>query len=233
MDYTLVPTPAPTLARWRSLYRKFPGQSVLRALEYEAIEAMTIDGDVLDYGGGQNARYLDLLPDAASIRSVNIDPEIAPTHVVEPGQPLPFAEGTFDHVICFNTLEHIYDSYASCEEIFRVLKPGGKAIITVPFIFRIHGHPDDFTRATPSWWQETCRRIGFTRLDLQPLTWGRYTTARTVLGARGLFPRLWFHREHFRDWLYAKLAVRNDTYGGKRGRRICDVAPGWLLIVTK
>ena len=233
MKYTFSPPPTPTLRRWCNLYRNFPGQSVLRVLEYEAVSQLDITGNVLDYGGGQKAKYLNLLANADDIKSANIDPDIEPTHIVEPGQPLPFPDNSFDHIACFNTLEHIYDAYGSVEEIQRVLKPGGRAIITVPFIFRIHGHPDDYSRCTPSWWQETCRRIGFSALVLQPLIWGRYTTAGSILGFRGLFPRLQFHVQHLKDWIYAKIAVRSPEYGGKRGQRICNVAPGWLLMVTK
>lgn len=233
MQYIYTPPPKPTLSRWRELYRKNPGLSALRVLEYEAIEQLKITGEVLDYGGGQNAMYLKLLPDANSISSANIDPKIEPTHLVQPGAPLPFNDNSFDHVICFNTLEHIYDAFDSVKEIQRVLKPGGQAIITVPFIFRIHGHPDDFSRHTPSWWQETCERTGFSTLELQPLTWGRYTSAGAILGHRGIFPRLQFHLQHLKDWIYASVAFRGPRYDGKRGQRVCNVSPGWLMKATK
>ena len=233
MDYTFTPPPTPTFARWRALYQDHPGLSCLRVLEYEAVGKLEITGHVLDYGGGQNAPYTGLLTQAADVKSANIDPGIAPTHIVEPGDPLPFDEGAFDNVVCFNTLEHIYDPRASIAEIHRVLKPGGRAIITVPWIFRIHGHPDDYTRATPSWWQETCRQVGFSALDLQPLIWGRYTSAGAILGHRGLWPRGQFHYQHLKDWLYAKISIRQPTYAGKRGERVCAVASGWCMVATK
>ena len=47
-------------------------------------------------------------------------------------------------------------------------------------MFRIHGHPDDYFRATPSWWRETFDRTGFARLDLMPLVWGRGATRAVV-----------------------------------------------------
>jgi len=233
MDYTFTPPPTPSFARWRALYKAHPGLSCLRVLEYEAVGNLAITGDVLDYGGGKAAPYTELLPEASSVLSANIDPGIEPTHLVEPGDPLPFDDSQFDHVVCFNTLEHIYDPYTSMEEIFRVLKPGGRAIITVPWIFRIHGHPDDYTRATPSWWQETVRRVGFSALELQPLVWGRHTSAGAILGYRGLWPRGQFHFQHFKDWLYAKIAIRKPTYAGKQGLRICAVASGWCMTATK
>lgn len=233
MEYRLVPPPTPTLRRWRDLYSDHPGKSVLRVLEYEAVSKIDISGDVLDYGGGRNAKYLKYLSGADSLKSANIDPGIDPTHLVEPGDPLPFDDNSFDTIVCFNTLEHIYDAYASIEEIYRVLKPGGKAVVTVPFIFRIHGHPDDYSRFTPSWWKETYTRVGFSKTSLQPLIWGRYTTAGSIMGFRGLFPRVKFHFAHFKDWLYAKISVRKSHYEGPRGQRICDVALGWMMVVEK
>lgn len=44
----------------------------------------------------------------------------------------PFADGTFDAVICSEVLEHLDDYRAALAEIGRVLKPGGAFVATVP-----------------------------------------------------------------------------------------------------
>lgn len=46
---------------------------------------------------------------------------------------LPFAENTYDMIICNHVLEHIPDDTAAMNEIYRVLKPGGQAILQVPY----------------------------------------------------------------------------------------------------
>jgi 2-polyprenyl-3-methyl-5-hydroxy-6-metoxy-1,4-benzoquinol methylase len=46
--------------------------------------------------------------------------------------PLPFQDEQFDVVICMDVLEHVEKPFAAVREIFRVLKPGGNAIIHVP-----------------------------------------------------------------------------------------------------
>jgi SAM-dependent methyltransferase len=43
-----------------------------------------------------------------------------------------FRDKMFDVVICNHVLEHISDDYLAMKEIFRVLKPGGMAILQVP-----------------------------------------------------------------------------------------------------
>ncbi len=233
MDYTFSPPRLPSLARWINLYKSYPGSSVLRALEYEQLNAMTIKGKVLDVGGGKNARYAKFLTDADTVESVNIDPEIAPTYLLEPGQPFPIEDNTFDNAVCMNTLEHIYDAKFVINETYRVLKPGGTAVITIPFLFRLHGHPDDFFRGTPSWWEESIKQAGFSKMELTPLVWGRYTTGRSITGYRGPFTRFRFHLTHLKDLIYAKLSFRGTHYDGKRGGRITGVSSGWFITATR
>lgn len=46
---------------------------------------------------------------------------------------IPFAENTFDVVLCNHVLEHVQNDIVAMSEIRRVLKPGGWAIMQVPF----------------------------------------------------------------------------------------------------
>jgi ubiquinone/menaquinone biosynthesis C-methylase UbiE len=45
---------------------------------------------------------------------------------------LPFADGSFDRVICSEVLEHIPDDLSAMRELSRVLRPGGTMAVTVP-----------------------------------------------------------------------------------------------------
>lgn len=54
-------------------------------------------------------------------------------------QNLPFTNSEYDIVICNHVLEHVADDKKAISEIYRVIKPGGFAILQVPV---------DFSRAT-------------------------------------------------------------------------------------
>ena len=42
------------------------------------------------------------------------------------------ADNSFDLIYCSHVLEHVHDDHAAMREMFRVLKPGGRALIMVP-----------------------------------------------------------------------------------------------------
>lgn len=52
--------------------------------------------------------------------------------VVADAQHLPFRNGTFDKVICTETLEHVPDDRLAIRELHRVLRAGGDIAISVP-----------------------------------------------------------------------------------------------------
>ena len=45
---------------------------------------------------------------------------------------LPFEDNTYDFILCNHVLEHIQNDLKAMEELYRVLKPGGTAILQVP-----------------------------------------------------------------------------------------------------
>lgn len=231
MQYTFVEPPLPSFSRFRNIYAGQGSISCLRALEYEKLFTVPIHGRVLDVGGGEFARYRTRLPKGIVYESVNIDPHIKPTYVVGIDEPFPVPDDTYDTCLCMNTLEHVYDARFLVREMLRVLKPGGVVYITVPFIFRVHGHPDDFFRGTASWWRETLSQEGYASAAVEPLVWGRLTTADSIRGSTGLLPGVRRTMAHVADILYAKVACASETkrYSGKRGRRICDVALGYFI----
>ena len=234
MEFRLVDPDLPTVSRWLSLNSRYGRQSTLRMLQYEHLEKQSVEGKVLDFGGGNKSKYRDLLPNDIDYSSVNIDPNIEPTWLIEPGAKIPAKANSFDVCVCLNTLEHICDPLFVLGEIHRTLKPGGVVHIAVPWMFRIHGHPDDYNRLTPSWWRQAMEETGFSETSVTPLVWGRYSTAAGITGYKGLV-RLQRTLTHMKDVLYASFAFRNadGVYCGKRGQRICNVALGHFITARK
>ncbi|MEE8167144.1 MAG: class I SAM-dependent methyltransferase [Myxococcota bacterium] len=45
---------------------------------------------------------------------------------------LPFADGSFDRIICSEVMEHVHDYHAALLELARVARPGAKIAVTIP-----------------------------------------------------------------------------------------------------
>jgi len=107
----------------------------------------TLTGRVLDLGCGSQP-YRALLPQTASYVGADVEERDGVDARLIPGEPLPFANASFDGIVCTQVLEHVEDLTQILDEITRVLKPGGMLVASVPFIFQIHGAPHDYRRFT-------------------------------------------------------------------------------------
>ena len=58
-----------------------------------------------------------------------------------------FPENNFDYILCIHVLEHIIDDIAALKELYRVLKPGGTAYLSVPL--RGQNTYEDYSCFTP------------------------------------------------------------------------------------
>jgi SAM-dependent methyltransferase len=64
------------------------------------------------------------------------------------GKTLPFPDNHFDSIFSSEVFEHIFNLPEILQELKRVLKPGGKILITCPFSFGEHEVPSDYARYT-------------------------------------------------------------------------------------
>jgi len=119
-------------------------------------------GRILDYGAGNSpcrelfecGEYLkaDVEQNAAGDIDTLLDPDSPVT---------PFPDEHFDLVLCLDVLEHVPDSAAIVTEIFRVLRPGGRVLISTPFMYREHEYPFDRRRYTSVGIREELLSTGF------------------------------------------------------------------------
>ena len=228
MKYQFTYPLLPSYRRMSVLYRAWPDQSLTRQLMNEKLQSIHLYGRCLDFGGGDNARYRTLLPGTIELYSLNIDAKFNPTHLIKPGEQFPFDKNYFDNIISMNTLEHIYDEKFVIEQMHHVLKPRGVLHIAVPFLYRIHGAPDDYSRHTPSWWRKTLHGAGFASVEVEALSWGRHSTVATFRRNSTLrFSMLM-------DIMRARKRCGNSArYFGKEGDRVCALALGWYITAIK
>jgi SAM-dependent methyltransferase len=124
----------------------------------------------------------------------------ADLRLVEPGGSLPLEHASVDLVWCSEVLEHVADTAHTLLEARRVLRPGGRLLVTVPFhgrakaaaiaLVRFDAHFDPFgdhlrfyTRTSLA---TTLERSGYADVRVRP--WGGPPLLRRGLMARAIRP---------------------------------------------
>jgi len=117
------------------------------------VASLPADGVVLNIGSGESAYGPDVV-------NMDIGP-FANVDLVGVAERLPVADASCEGAILMAVLEHVRDADLTLTEARRILKPGGKLFVDVPFIQGFHASPHDYRRYTEPGLREAVERLGF------------------------------------------------------------------------
>ena len=89
----------------------------------------------LDVGCEEGVQTRWLEGKGYSVTGIDVKKIYEKALVVDVNHPLPFPDGSFDLLWCSEVIEHLQDPSRTVGEFRRVLKPGGKMILTTPNSF--------------------------------------------------------------------------------------------------
>jgi SAM-dependent methyltransferase len=119
------------------------------ALMQRAGESASGPGLLLDIAPQDHRGARPFFPDEVEIETLDIDPDSGATYIADitrRNDSIP--SDRFDYVVCTEVLEHTLQPFAAAAELHRILRPGGRLFLSVPFNFRIHGPLPDCWRFT-------------------------------------------------------------------------------------
>jgi SAM-dependent methyltransferase len=149
-----------------------------------------------------------------------------PLCVVAAAAALPFKNGSFRFALCSEVLEHVEDDAGAAAELSRVLVPGGRAVVTVPYtglgftsflellrIKTVHDFPGPECHVRPGYDEESLRRAVSAhglRVERYAYYLRFFTRVTTDLVSIGhlLYQRL-VHRR--RSWTWADAVAAEQT----------------------
>lgn len=190
------------------------------------VKAHATDAFTLDLGCGKS-------PYAASFPN-RVGFDLAPSssvHVLGTALSLPFRAATFNRVLCTEVLEHVTEPHLLVAEIARVLKVGGKAIVTTRFCHPLHLEPHDYFRFTRYGLEYLFRDYSIEMVleDCPPAgTAGIFiddhvTRSRQPWLVSRSWRLLW---KAYRLWHRRRIAVKPHSVRS-------DIPSGYLLVATK
>ncbi len=138
---------------------------------YQHVQQLSpyISGKTLDVGCGQKP-YRSIFKNATEYIGMDIeqsghDHSNEDIDVFYDGKTFPFGNETFDSIVCNEVLEHVFNPSEFLSEMHRVLKKGGKVLLTVPFVWDEHEQPYDYARYSSFGLKYLVESNGFTVLD--------------------------------------------------------------------
>lgn len=123
-------------------------------------------GTVVDVGCGSSPYRRSLV--GCRYIGLDMDARVGPEAIADAHQ-LPLRDAVADVVLMSELLEHLACPQLALAEAARALRPGGILIVTVPFLYRVHGAPEDYWRWTPKGLERLLAHTpGLRLLSLQP-----------------------------------------------------------------
>jgi SAM-dependent methyltransferase len=134
-----------------------------RAAAYAAtVRAGAVHLELGTWSAFPDERVRELADSDGLAEFIRLDADPAhPIDVVADATALPFCSDVVDRVASNSVLEHIAYPHEVLAEGHRVLRPGGVMVHVMPFVWWLHGYPDDYVRLTPPFFERVCREIGF------------------------------------------------------------------------
>lgn len=195
-------------------------------------------GLILDVGCGIKPYETILCPFGSEY--VGIDYEVTATPAGRPWSradvygdchDMPFEAAAFDTVVCTQVLEHVKEPRQLLGEMFRVLRPGGVMILSVPMTWPDHEEPYDFYRYTRYGVEYLVKGVGFEIVELHQRGNLPITLVQLLLdvlfarGRQGLGGRI---ASNMLSLALNSIAMLGCSAGGSS--RICL---GWTVVAVK
>ncbi|MEK7578835.1 MAG: methyltransferase domain-containing protein [Patescibacteria group bacterium] len=193
-----------------------------------------IKGIVLDAGSGAGERYKFFFK---FNKYVTLDTDSSHgADIVGSVENIPTESGGFDSLISTQVLEHVKNPQKAAEEFYRVLKPGGYCLVTVPQLNELHEEPYDYFRFTKYGLEEIFSHAGFKIILIERR--GGFWSANMQIRIRYTIDLFRLQKIRFLRWIFqpfillgGMLAILFDFFDKSHANQ--KHAIGWLIIAQK
>ena len=167
----------------------FSNNSILRVLQKNEFKKYKLSGKCLEFGANHKIRRNFLYKDSKEYKVFysNIDNKNKSFIKIDLIKKLVHKK-KYKNIIIFNVLEHLSEVNIALKNLNLLLDSKGKILGSTPFLYRVHGAPNDYNRFTKSYLQKILKEKKFTNIKINEIGLGPFLASFSLL--RGFFKYL-------------------------------------------
>ena len=157
----------------------FKGQTIWRSLLNNELAKLNLSGEIIDLGSGTNPSYLKLINFREPYQLTLTDYYYSRKNLlkVDLEKKFKLKKENYNQILCINVLEHTYNFTNIFRESFRILHNRGNLIIGVPFVYGVHGSPNDYFRYTDQALKKLAQMAGFRKIKIKKIGYSAFIAA--------------------------------------------------------
>lgn len=184
-----------------------------RIFQNSYLRQISVHGDIIDLGGESGSQYYSYIDTSKAETFCYADLYKSGDNIINVDFEKPFKlpSRKFDCAIMMNVVEHIYNSENLFNETFRILRPSGRIIGIVPFLYQVHAIPNDFHRYTKQSLNALLENAGFKQIFIKEIGLGRHVASASFIGHK-------IKLKHIAFIYYLKAILLDKIYTNKNSK---------------
>ena len=160
----------------------FSNNSILRVLQKNEFKKYKLSGKCLEFGANHKIRRNFLYKDSKEYKVFysNIDNKNKSFIKIDLIKKLVHKK-KYKNIIIFNVLEHLSEVNIALKNLNLLLDSKGKILGSTPFLYRVHGAPNDYNRFTKSYLQKILKEKKFTNIKINEIGLGPFLASFSLL----------------------------------------------------
>jgi SAM-dependent methyltransferase len=161
----------------------FKGYSLLRAYQIDECKNIRLKGRSIEFGAYKNKKrnFNNFFKGIPNCKLSNIYNHNHTNYIkLDLTKKFKLKKNSFNNVIIFNVLEHLPDTKNVFSEIKNILKKDGTLIGSTPFIYQVHGAPNDYFRFTKDFFYENLKKK-FKKIYIKQLGHGPFIASFSLI----------------------------------------------------
>ena len=160
----------------------FSNNSILRVLQKNEFKKYKLSGKCLEFGANHKIQRNFLYKDSEKYQIFysNIDNKNKSFIKINLIKKLAHKK-KYNNIIIFNVLEHLSEVNIALKNLNLLLDSKGKILGSTPFLYRVHGAPNDYNRFTKSYLQKILKEKKFINIKINEIGLGPFLASFSLL----------------------------------------------------